>query len=622
MRAYQEEYLALLGEFSGESFPKEEFAHIETFIEHGISYVRRKRDLALRGTELLRRELFPVLDNILSASTEDVRGLEEFAGELMRGQEQRDVGLHLRIHMALLSYARHRKDTAMLIKELYYVGMSLYNIETMLTPNDIRLYRVRERMCFSEAASYFESDYYEEADPETRGYIHRSMGNIVLTYDEKTPENSIKKLQASNRSIKILSDPDIRAKTPELPWDVYLYKSHQERTTLLAFLRSGMATPETFAQVLESAQTIQERQLMAARERGEPLQPRWQYAYMAAKYHCGAMTLPDLLDGIYALSTARGLDDFGLSSMFCHVSAPAIFMEYSKKTTDPRAQQQIAVRIKRMTERMLAWLRNAPRNENDEQLMFYIRQFLYVYRETEGAPSFWDVAMTVIACRNPTGFLRMYNTGSIARLLTLWAVEDCPEKLVGLPGISRPEDAIWNKDTLADLAFRAGRLYDVGMIHFIQIETGAPRGLFEDEEDILSLHTQCGAAMLSQFDSTRDCVDVAKGHHLSYDEKSGFPVGFSSRQSPMRAMIYIVAASDALACTNEETASRYRPVMGLEEAVSEIIDGSGTRYAPFTGELLQRPGRVEELRRAMEEFKREGFLEMYRRRSGDGENKK
>ncbi len=619
MRRYQEEYLALLGEFTDEPFPKESFTDLESFISYGVGAVREKRELVYKGTELLRTGLFPVLDNILSASPEEIKELEDFAGMAMSGPKRRDVGLNLRIHMALLSYARHRGDKAMLIKELYNVGMALHNIENMLQPTRIRLYRVRIRMCFSEAASYYESDFYDKADAETRGYIHRSMGNIVLTYDGSTTENALTKLRLSGRSIKILSDPDVRAKTPELPWDVYLYKSHQERTTLLSFLRSGRAGPDAFAQVLESAQTVQERQLQAARESGEPLQPRWQYAYMAAKYHCGAMLLSDLLDGLYALTTARGPMEYDSSGMFCHVSAPAYYMEYSKKTTDPRLEQITSVRVRRMTERMISWLRGAPRGSGDDQLTLYLLQFLYAYREMEGAMSFYELVQTVIACRNPTGFLRMYNSGSIARLITKWAVEDCPEKLVGLPGIMRPSDAIWNRDMLMDLAFRAGRVYDVGMLHFVKLEIGAPRGLFEEEEDILSLHTQCGASMLSLFASTRDCVDVANGHHLSYDEKSGFPLGFSAKQSSMRAMIYIVSASDALACTEEETAGRYRPGTSLEKAVEEIIRGAGTKYAPFIGELLEKPGRVEELRRGVAAFKREGFLEMYRRRSGESD---
>ena len=63
----------------------------------------------------------------------------------------------------------------------------------------------------------------------------------------------------------------------------------------------------------------------------------------------------------------------------------------------------------------------------------------------------------------------------------------------------------------------------------------------------------------------------------------------------------------------------YRPGTSLEKAVEEIIRGAGTKYAPFIGELLEKPGRVEELRRGVAAFKREGFLEMYRRRSGESD---
>ena len=273
MEKYQEEYLELLKRAAKSTCPPAEEHSPDSFLEALSEANAASIEEIKRGTEILRENLFPLLDNILSASDEELESLNEFAGKLMSGVEQKDVGLHYRIHLALLSYARHSGLKEMLIRELYQTAMALYNLETMLSPNALRLFTVRMRVYFSEAASYFDSgDYDGITDAETRGYIHRSMGNIALSYDTSDPESAKEKLAAVTRSINILSDPDVRAKTPSLPWDVYLYKSHQERTSLLSFLRTGHANPDAFAQVLESAQIVQEHQLKQMRERGEMLQ--------------------------------------------------------------------------------------------------------------------------------------------------------------------------------------------------------------------------------------------------------------------------------------------------------------------------------------------------------------
>lgn len=615
MKPYQEEYLELLRSVERGVGIGTASLTPEEFVEAAKEAAAISKRSVERGTRLLREELFPVLDDILSASGEEIDDLQEFAGKLMSMQAQSDVGLHYRIHLALMDYARHRNMRDMLIKELYLVGMSLYNMETMLSPNIIRLYSTRMRMCFTEAASYFDTEYADIKDPETRGYIHRSMGNIALSYETGGSEVAEAKLAAISRSISILSDPDIQAMTPELPWGTYLYKSHQERTSLLGYLRSGNAGPEAFAQVLESAQIVQSRQLQAARDSGRPLEPRWQYAYMAARYHCGAMLLPELLDGIYGLSSAMEDDDFGGQSMFSHVSAPALYMEYSKHLKDDKLMGEVALRERRMTARMLAWLTKAPNSEQNEQLMFYLRQFLYAYRELPGCMPFFEVLQNVFALRHPFGYIRMWIAGQIARQLTDWAVEDCPEALAGLPGFGSIQQVIWGREEILDMAFKAGKLYDTGMVHFFNLESSACRGLFEEEEALLRLHPYCGSQLLSMHPSTKIYADIALGHHRYFNDKGGYPVDFSMQSSPMRPMTAIVAAADALAACSEDTASRYRPSRSFEDAMEALKKGEGSRYAPFVVKLMRCEARRETLREKLDSWRIEACLDMYKRRS-------
>ncbi len=615
MKAYQEEYLEIMHAAAQNEVPSAAELGPEEFVAAAIESNRASQRAVERGTCILRDGLFPLLDNILSASEDEIASLGEFAEKLMSSEGLSDPGLYYRVHLALMSYARHKKLRDMLIKELYYVGMSLYYLENMLSPNVIRLYTARMRLCFMESASYFENGYDDIKDPATRGFIHRSMGNIALSYDTADPASSKAKLDATTRSIEILSDPDVRAKTPSLPWDTYLYKSHQERTTLLSFLRTGLAGPDAFAKVLESAQIVQSRQEKAALERGEPLMPRWQYAYMAAKYHCGAMLLPDLLDGLYSLSKLYSDDDMSAQSLFTHLSAPALYMEYLKQLKDNKYSGDAARHISRMTKRLFALIVRAPCESDNEQLMFYIRQFLYSYREYDGDMPFFEVLQNVFAARHPSTYLRMWIAGKISAQLSLWAADDCPEELAGMTGFKTVSDIIWRRDELAEFASKAGRLYDTGMVHFFNLESYACRGIFQEEEELLSLHAHCGAELLRGHSSTAVFADVANGHHCRYDGKGGYPLNFSLESSPLKPMICIVAVADALASTVEETSSRFRPVRKFDDVISEILEQRGGAYAPFAAELLKPQERRERLRNDLEEYRHQACLDMYRRRT-------
>ncbi len=616
MKPYQEEYLALLKSVEGFAGALADRTDTDSFIAAAREANLAAQRAVERGTQILREELFPVLDNILAAPLEEIRSLEEFAGKLMTGYSMQDPCLHYRVNLALLEWARHHGDRNMRIKELYLVGLSLFNMENMLSPSGVSLFSTRMRMYFIEGASYYDTAYDEITDPETRGYIHRCMGNIPLGYLAKTPASVHAKLEAVKRSIRVLSDPDVRAKTPSLPWDTYLYRSHQECTTLLSNLRTGNVGPEAYALVLESAQTVQAEQVKAARERGEPLQPRWQYAYMAARYHCGAMLLPEFLDGLYALSMARGENDMDAQSIFSHASAPAYYLEYSKTLlNDERYAGEIAACAKRMTERFSRWLIRASLMGMAEDIMLQIRQFFLVYREKDCGMPYYELIQNVFAAIHPATYVRMWIAGQTARTLTFWAADECPEKLVGLPECAAPQDVIWKHERLAELAERAGRVYDLGMIHFFSLETAACRGLFEEEEALLQLHAHLGAERLREHESTALLADVALGHHRAFDGKSGYPVDFSLDDSPVKPLICIVAAADLLAASAGETFSRYRPVVPFEEGCRRILEGAGKQYAPFVSALLESPERREQLRKKLEAWKKEAYLDMYRRRA-------
>lgn len=616
MKQYQQEYLELLNSVYNITLPSAEDLDPESFIE-AVSRAHAESSEAVRcGTALLRENLFPVLDDILSASEDEISSLYEFAGELMSGVDQKDVGLHYSIHLALLSYARHRGLRDMTVRELYLTGMSLYNLETMLSPNAVRLFTTRMRMYFTESASYFDTpEYGGITDPETRGYIHRSLGNIALSYDTSDPESAKAKLAAVTRSINILSDPDVRAKTPSLPWDTYLYKSHQERTSLLSFLRTGHAGPEAFAQVLESAQTVQSRQLRSARERGEMLQPRWQYAYMAARYHCGALILEEYLDALYSMSFSCKDDDFGTQSMFTHLSVPAIYIEYSKQLRGGSYANKVPLAVLSMIKRMMPWLVNAPNGESNEQMMFYIRQFLYTYTEYPGGMPFFEILQDVFAARNPVNYARMWVAGQTAKQLMRWAIEDCPQMLIGLIGCDSTGEVLRRSEELCEFAEKAGRLYDTGMVHFINLEASACRGLFQEEEEIIRLHAHCGAQLLGSHESTKLFADVARGHHCRYDGLGGYPLDFSPSESEVSAMIYLAAVTDAVVSSENEMSSRFHPQRSFEQACEDIEAESGREYAPFAAGLLKSENRRKTLAEELSRWKKEAYLDMYRRRA-------
>ena len=613
MRAYQERYLTLLGELRRASDLPFEQMDNEAFRQSVLQLCGQTRRRLTEGMDLLRQELFPVLDDIHSASRQELEDLIEFADRLMSVNAQKDTALACRIHQALVDCARHKKDRDLLIRELYWTGMSLHNLETMLGPSDVHLYLARMRMCFTECASHFTTDYDDITDPDIRGYIHRAMGNIALTYPGSDDRSAQAKLAALKRSIAILSDPDVRAKTPELPWERYLLLSHQERTTLMNYLRKGASDPDVFAQVLESAQIVQRRQQRLAREQDTPAPVRWQYAYFAALYHCGAMDLTEFLDVLYSLSTVMPESDMSTQSIFSHLGVPALYMGYAR-TMGLQQLRSHAGRIRAMTQRMSRWLAGVITGDYNQLLMFHLRQLLYVHVELPDCISFFDLLQNVFAARHPTSYARMWRASQIARTLCRWAVEDCPDKLIGALGCASAREVRDRAEELDAFVATAGRLYDAGMIHFFDTILFSCRGLLEEEFSLLQLHPYMGSELLKQHPSAEAYADIACGHHCHYDEKGGYPMGFSPRRSPLRGLIYIITVADSLSAATDVIGSTYSEPKDFDTVYGELLDRSGTQYAPFVVDLLASPERRAFMTEALERWSRESYQDLNRRR--------
>ena len=184
MREYQEKYIQNLKEiFVLNAAPEQIPLDVEAFVQERNQRRAQARALAQENTALLRQELFPQLDDVVSASDEDVAHLEDFAAHLVEGAAQLDMVLSYYLHNALLVYARRWEKRDMLIRELYQTAMALFYMEESATRVKQYPYRSKLAMLFGEAASFIKC-YDAIEDQETRGYIHRSMANLALVYNQ------------------------------------------------------------------------------------------------------------------------------------------------------------------------------------------------------------------------------------------------------------------------------------------------------------------------------------------------------------------------------------------------------------------------------------------------------
>ena len=574
MREYQEKYLKNLSRvFELNSLP----AVLPPAEEYLAGLPRRAeelRELSEENTAMLRRELFPLLDNIITATGEDIANLEKFAAAMNHRGAYLDLVLCHYLHNAIITYARHWHKRDLLIRHLYHGAMTLFYMQDIIRRADRTDYNWKMSLMFGEAASYIK-EYDRIEDMETRGYIHRAMGNLALAYSGLDEADGRRKQAAIRRSLQILEDPVYHEKSPDLPWDLYLMKTHQERTTALGLLRTGFVDPQIQREVMESAEYVVDG-LRRGQNGSIPI--RWQYAYEAAQYHCGVRPLSHFLSWLENVYMERDEEDYSPDSLYRNMFVPALYASYLEHDPDMVYSKKYVLSF--MYRRLENYVRKMQDHQLSEATLNNLLACLQNFVEYPDGILEKDFIMTLVVCRSPDSFASSYIASQIAQMMVQKALEDCPEALLGALGHDSPEALRSHRTELELFVHEACLLHNVGFLAFSNLARRIGRSRLEEEENLIRCHVYAGAKLLAQSPSTRPYVNAALGHHSYFDGSGGYPKEYLREEDPNVMLTDLVSAAIHFVRLIEGRAEDSGGPMPLDAALEALLSEAGSRLDP------------------------------------------
>jgi|GEM_PF-1840088 len=122
---------------------------------------------------------------------------------------------------------------------------------------------------------------------------------------------------------------------------------------------------------------------------------------------------------------------------------------------------------------------------------------------------------------------------------------------------------------------KAGLLHDIGKV--VEEEENAISNETRDQAHKIHQHAVVGFRILNLFDDTLDIANIVYSHHERWDG-NGYPKGLKSQGIPFLARIIAIAE-------NYDWLMRKKK-MTSDEAITEIIDHSGTKFDPALVEVF------------------------------------
>ena len=607
MQPYQKEYLDNLRQFAVLS--QRERPGGLTFEEYAAQMEENRAQiirLGRRNMELLRTGLFPMLDDLLDATEEERRDVEEFSFRLYDGRTELDVGLFCQIHQALLSLARQKRDRAAMIRELYWLGMGRNSLSSKLVGldlSDIGEYVTRMRLCFTEAAAYLK--YYDEIeDAETRGYILRSRANMSLGQFRSPSE----KVHMVKKSLQILQDKGYQEKAPELPWERFIYLTHQNMTSSIAHSREKVMTPEDMADIMESAYIVYQRRFEEAGQQNRQPPAKSAFGYHAIEYYCGFYDLDHFLSKLEGLLDAADPTDYSSDGIYGMISLPAFYSQYLEQY--PERLPQRKEYLEDIYRRILDYVDGYTGKSGNGALFLYLRQLSFTFVETGGI-LYGDFLQRLLLRFAPEVYRHSQIVGEAAQVFCGLIMDDDPTFFDDIDFVRDAAGPEEKRRAVLDYAMGCGQFHDVGKISVIELYSRTPRQWFEEEYEMARLHAPAGNSLLAARPSTSRYAPAALGHHTWYDGSRGYPAAYKRLEQPARQMVDVIGLMDWL----ETMMSSARMYSGTQKTFEEAVQAAtaleGRRFSPLLTARLRDEGTAERIRRAFDQGRQDAYRRMY-----------
>lgn len=491
-----------------------------------------------------------------SLTETDIQGLSAFAGRLFNYANSEDIGVAFKVHQLLLAAARSRKDVPMIVRELYYTGITLHYMNVRDEATGINLLGDAIQVYFTEAAEYMSR--YEQLDRNTRQYLIRCVGNTRLGMSRGTHAESCRYLERFRLAMDIIQSAHYHVLDPEFPWESYIYSMHMDRMTLLTHLRQE-EDPEVARQVLESAGSVAQDDYSA-----EAINRKLVLAAYLSVY-------------------AERLDEAGAQRYRATV-------EQVRRSAYQYLEQMPASQYPRVVN-SAAWELSKINTSSDET----------ANRRMLGS---------ILAGHKPT-YVHSLMVAELTRALLHRQIETRPETLVGLLGCRSAAEVQARREEFCQTAYECGLYHDLGKCAVLMYIDNNARRLLDEEFFCIQSHPRTGAAILNRMGCGRTLAPAALYHHCYYNGKGGYPNDVPSCPAEIKGIVDALSVADSLDAATDNIGRCYNLAKPFHALLEELRAQSGTRYAPNVVALFEDERFCQQLAENTDAERKRVYLQVY-----------
>ena len=521
---------------------------------------------------------------------EEIRELDGFCDELLDAYELNNLDPTILsvISAELLKKAEATKDTSCLICQLDREIMTCYTMVSITGRlkgcGDIaKSYRERGLDAWRRMSEYLEPEAFAALpDDECRKTVllNSRYHTVLWQGAVMTEEQCLKTYAELERGLKIAEDDEYLSLLPGYDWNRHRMATYYYIAILPEYHNARKFPAEILEKVYKD--TVEMKRIWkSAPDLYSEVTPDMELRFLnlRAAYECGKISMEKYHEEILRLYSARDAREYGLQGMVINLMLP---LEYLLSLDAEYICERDQYRLRHLVNDILSYIYHASGSDSLSYILEYITAMLCSFVEIPGVMSFEEMCLNCMAALHPSTYVHGVMVAQIARCLAGHLYKKDPDLFEELPMAG-------DRSAVLSYVYHAGLLHDMGKIFMIDTIMTYGRGLTEGEFELIKAHPLQGANILRQNETTKAYANVALLHHVWYDGTGGYPVGGSTQGLPEKTVIELVACADGLDAATDSIGRAYADRHTIDDFVSELKEGAGTRYAPYLAELFSDP---------------------------------
>ncbi|MBR3307960.1 MAG: HD domain-containing protein [Lachnospiraceae bacterium] len=615
------ERVAMIRKLSSPVIDRDDSA--DHYAAHLQENFRKIGDLAAGNREMLKNELFPLLESSETLDSRLVEDLNELADILssIASEEDNceilDLPVSSMITERLVQDADQKNDITNRIRRMDSEAITCYSMINMTSritsnPSLCRVYTERGMALGEEFLCMLDKDFFMTIpDAEMRESVLTNARFIACFFERFCGDDSMNRynLDILDQMLEIAEDEYYHEAVPEFNWVYFRFRCLEYYMMSTEILNMRGFSDEMLDRI-EFRTTELEELLDSDPEYfmdipGAPLCP----VHIArCRYLTGAVSKEDYRGILLEKYEARDKTDFGMNGYYSNTMIP---LELICLLDPIHLSSEEAILLRRLYQGMSNYLFHCPNSGTITQMLDYYIRVIDRFIDVPSGVDFEEFVLQSLAAAHPPTYVHSRMVGQISECLSYHLLNTEPERFIGFPGCGSVEDVLKNRDKIIHYTYHAALCHDFGKINIIDTIFVYGRGLLDLEYNIIKSHPEMGGALLSRHVGTKEYADVARGHHRWYDNKGGYPDDLDTSKSPYKTVIDLVLCADCMDAATDSIGRSYNKGKDLDTFITELREGAGTRYAPWLPDLIERMAVYDDVKYLLTKGRETNYRDTY-----------